>query len=157
MKGENRLVEKLNDLLAEELTAINQYMVHSEMASNWGYYRLHDAVEKRAIQEMRHAEKLIERIIFLEGSPTVSKLNPIHIGQDIPQQFQSDLESEMLAIRLYNEAIHLSNEVSDAVTREVLESIVKEEDAHVDWLEQQRDQISQMNLPFYLAEQMKQN
>jgi bacterioferritin len=155
MKGNPELIQKLDQLLAEELTAINQYVVHAEMCDNWGYDRLHEAIEKRAVQEMKHAEKLIARIIFLEGSPTVSKLNPIHIGQEVPKQFQSDLESEHTAVRLYNEAIHIADQANDAATRDLLESILNEEDQHVDWLEEQQDQIKQIGAQLYLAEQIR--
>ena len=153
MKGNSKIIAILNDLLSDELTAISQYMVHSEMCANWGYGRLHEKIEKRAIQEMKHAEKLIARIIFLEGSPTVSKLNPIRIGPDVPKQLEADLAAEMGAIRAYNEAIHLADEVGDAATRTLLESILNDEDAHLDWLEEQHDQIAQMGLPMYLATQ----
>ncbi|MGQ9573776.1 MAG: bacterioferritin [Thermoguttaceae bacterium] len=155
MKGDDKLIQKLDQLLADELTAINQYMVHSEMCAGWGYQRLHKSVEKRAIDEMKHAEKLIGRIIFLEGSPTVSRLNPIHIGADVPKQFEADLAAEMGAVRAYNEAIHLADQVGDAATRALLESILNDEDAHIDWLEEQRDQIAQMGLSMYLALQME--
>ena len=153
MKGNDKLLKKLDELLADELTAIMQYMVHSEMCANWGYDKLHEAVEKRAIQEMKHAEKLIARILFLEGMPTVSKLNPISIGADVPKQLQSDLASEHGAVKFYNEVIHLADEVGDATTRNLLESIVKEEDEHVDWLEEQLDQVSQLGTPLYLSTQ----
>jgi bacterioferritin len=153
VKGDDRILKALDDLLVEELTAINQYMVHSEMCANWGYQRLHEKVEKRAIQEMKHAEKIIARILFLEGTPTVSRLNAIRIGDDVPKQLQADLDAEMTAVRTYNEAIRLADEVGDAVTREMLEHILKDEDDHVDWLEAQRDQISQMGLAVYLSTQ----
>jgi bacterioferritin len=153
MKGNEKVIQRLDPLLAEELTAINQYMVHSEMCANWGYDRLHEKVEKRAIQEMKHAEKLIGRIIFLEGTPTVSRLNPIHIGADVSKQLEADLAAEMGAIRSYNEAIHLADELGDAVSRTLLEGILKEEDEHVDWLEEQLDQVTQMGLPVYLSTQ----
>lgn len=155
MKGDPRLLQTLDALLADELTAINQYMVHSEMAANWGYDRLHEAVERRAIDEMKHAEKLIARILFLEGRPTVSKLNPVHIGGKVDEQIQNDLESEREAVRAYNEAIRLADEVSDAATRELLESILADEDRHLDWLEEQLDQIEQMGLGLYLSTQTK--
>lgn len=153
MKGNPQLIQKLDELLAEELTAINQYIVHSEMCANWGYDRLHDVVEKRAIQEMKHAEALIARIIFLEGQPTVSRLNAIHIGQDVEKQLRADLEAELGAVRQYNEVIRLADEVRDAVTRDLLERILKDEDEHVDWLEEQLDQIGQMGLGLYLSTQ----
>ena len=155
MKGNEKVIALLNDLLADELTAISQYMVHSEMCANWGYERLHQAVEKRSRQEMHHAEELIARIIFLEGTPTVSRLNQVHVGADVAKQLQSDLEAEVQTNRMYNEAIHLSDEANDAATRELLESIVKEEDAHVDWLEEQLDQIAQLGVPLYLSTQTR--
>lgn len=156
MKGNAKLVAKLNDLLADELTAVNQYIVHSEMCANWGYDRLHESVEKRAIQEMKHAEKLIARIIFLEGVPTVSKLNAIQIGDDVPKQFSSDLAAENHAVQQYNEAVHLADEVGDAATRTLLEETLRDEDAHVDWLEEQLDQVAQMGAAVYLSTQTRQ-
>jgi bacterioferritin len=152
MKGDERVVKKLDELLCDELTAIMQYVVHGEMCANWGYQRLHQAVENRARQEMHHAEKLIARIIFLQAAPTVSRLNQVHIGADVPRQLQS-LEAEVHTNSMYNEAIHLSDEANDAVTRGLLESIVKEEDGHVDWLEEQLDQIAQLGVPLYLSTQ----
>jgi bacterioferritin len=155
MKGNEKLLQKLDELLADELTAIVQYVVHAEMCANWGYERLHEKVEKRSIQEMQHAEKLIARIIFLEGSPTVSRLNAVHVGEDVPKQLQRDLAAEMQAVGAYNEAIHLADEVGDAATRTLLEGILKEEDEHVDWLEEQLDQIAQMGLAMYLSGQTR--
>ena len=155
MKGDERVVKKLDELLSDELTAIMQYVVHAEMCANWGYDRLHQAVEKRARQEMHHAEELIARIIFLEGTPTVSRLNQIHVGADVPKQLQADLEAEQQTVRMYNEAIHLTDEASDAATRDLLESILKEEDGHVDWLEEQLDQIAQLGVPLYLSTQTR--
>jgi bacterioferritin len=137
----------------DELTAIVQYMVHSEMCANWGYERLHQAVDKRARQEMHHAENLIARIIFLDGTPTVSRLNQVHVGADVPKQLQADLDAEVRTNRMYNEAVRLSDEANDAATRALLESIVKEEDGHVDWLEEQLDQIAQMGAALYLSTQ----
>ena len=155
MKGDERVVKRLDELLSDELTAIMQYVVHAEMCANWGYQRLHQAVENRTRQEMHHAEKLIARIIFLEGTPTVSRLNQIHIGADVPKQLAADREAELQTVHMYNEAIHLSDEANDAATRELLESILKEEDGHVDWLEQQLDQIAQLGIPMYLSTQTR--
>jgi len=155
VKADKKLTDALDALLAAELTAINQYMVHSEMCKNWGYDRLHEKVEKRAIQEMKHAETLIARIIFLETTPTVSKLNAIQIGTDVPKQLAADLGAEVQGIRMYNDAIRVADEVSDAVTRNLLEEIVKAEDEHVDWLEEQISQIAQMGLPMYLSTQTR--
>ncbi len=154
MKGNDRIIEKLNDLLADELTAINQYMVQSEMCANWGYERLHKAIEKDAIEEMKHAEKLIGRILFLEGSPTVNRLKTINIGADIPAILKNNWDAEAGAIKSYNDGIRLATEVVDNGTRELLESILKDEENHIDWLEAQRDQIQQMGLQNYLVEQI---
>ena len=141
MKGNERIIDKLNMLLADELTAINQYMVHSEMCANWGYEKLHKAAEKRAIDEMKHAEKLIGRVLFLEGMPVVSKLNKINIGSNIEAQHKNDWAAEEGAVKAYNEGIRLAVEVGDNGTRELLESILKDEENHIDWLEAQLDQI----------------
>jgi bacterioferritin len=154
MKGNDKIIEKLNYLLAEELTAINQYMIHSEMCANWRYERLHDAIEKRAVTEMKHAEKLIGRILFLSGNPIVSKLNPIHIGINVEEQFHNDLEAELAAVVAYNNAIHLAVEVSDNGSRELLGAILVDEEDHVDWVEAQLDQISHMGLGVYLGQQV---
>jgi bacterioferritin len=154
MKGNDRIIERLNALLADELTAINQYMVQSEMCANWGYERLHKATEKRAIQEMKHAEKLIGRIIFLEGSPTVSKLNKIEIGGDVETQHKNDWKAEEGAVKAYNEGVRLAAETGDNGTRELLESILKDEEEHIDWIEAQLDQIKQMGIQNYLVEQV---
>jgi bacterioferritin len=154
MKGNEKIIATLNSLLADELTAINQYMVHSEMCDNWGYHKLHEKIEKRAIDEMKHAEKLIARIIFLEGMPTVSKLNPIHIGETVEVQLKDDWNAEAGAVKAYNDGIHLSAEVGDNGTREILEDTLKDEEDHIDWLEAQMDQIKQMGIQNYLVEQV---
>lgn len=154
MKGNPRLIETLNALLADELSAINQYMVHSEMAANWGYDKLHQYFEKRSIDEMKHAEILIGRILFLEGLPIVSKLNPIHIGSDVPKQLDSDHKAEEGAIEAYNAAIKLAGEVNDFATREVLEHILNDEDRHIDQIEELQDQIGHMTLPLFLTTQL---
>ena len=154
MKGNDRLLKVLNTLLADELSAINQYMVHSEMSDDWGYEKLHEHFEKRAIDEMKHAEKLIGRIIFLEGIPIVSELNPIHIGAEVPEQLENDHTAELGAIKAYNDAIQLAGEISDFATREILESILNDEDAHIDGIEELRSQISHMTLPVFLTTQV---
>ena len=150
MKGNAQLLQTLNGLLADELGAINQYMVHAEMVENWGYGKLNKMIRARAITEMKHAETLIERMLFLEGVPVVDKLSAIHIGSDVPKQFDNDLGAEMGAIRSYNAAIKLAQDVGDNATKEILDSILKDEDAHVDEIETQQDQIKQMGLPQYL-------
>ena len=150
MKGNEQIIALLNDFLADELTAISQYIVHSEMCDNWGYGKLHGEVEKRAIDEMKHAEKLIARILFLEGKPVVSQLNQINIGADIAAQLKNDREAEAGAIKAYNDGIRLCLELSDNGSRELIDSNLKDEEAHIDWLEAQIDQISQMGLQNYL-------
>jgi len=151
MKGNEKLIKALNGLLADELTAINQYMVHAEMCEAWGYSKLHEAIQARAITEMKHAEKLIGRILFLEGKPVVSKLNDIHIGDDVPKMMANDLAAEMRAVKAYNAAIKLATDVADNATKEILDGILKDEDGHVDQIEEQRDQIEQMGLAIYLS------
>jgi bacterioferritin len=153
MKGQQAIIGTLNGLLADELTAINQYMVHSEMCADWGYAKLHEAVEKRAITEMRHAERLIERILFLEGKPTVSELKKISIGADVEAQFRNDLAAEMVAVVGYNAGVKQAAELVDNGTRDLLQSILNDEEAHVDWLEAQLEQIAQMGIQNYLSEQ----
>jgi bacterioferritin len=154
MQGNERILETLNSLLADELAAINQYMVHSEMCEDWGYERLHEAVEQRAMTEMRHAETLIARILFLDGKPIVSQLSQIKIGGDVETQHKNDLAAELGAVKAYNQGIELAVEVGDNGTRELLESILKDEEDHVDWLEAQLDQIGQMGISNYLVEQI---
>jgi bacterioferritin len=153
MKGDNSVVAKLDQLLAEELTAINQYMVEAEMCANWGYDKLHAVMQKRAITEMKHAENLIERILFLDGRPTVSKLNAIHIGADVEAMHKNDLASELDAVAHYNEGIRLCAQAGDNGSEQLLKAILKDEEDHVDWLEAQQDQIRQMGIQLYLAEQ----
>ena len=155
MKGNEKLLNVLNELLADELTAINQYMVHSEMGENWGYDRLHDSIEHQALDEMHHAEWLIQRILFLDGQPTVSRLNPVRIGTDVRQMITNDQDAELAAVRAYNAAIRLAREVEDQATVDLLTKILKMEEAHVDWAEQQRAQIEQMGLENYLTSQTK--
>ncbi|MFU8826323.1 MAG: bacterioferritin [Brevefilum sp.] len=153
MKGKPEIIETLNELLAEELTAINQYILHSEMCEDWGYDRLHEAIEKRAIVEMKHAERLIGRILYLEGMPVVSVLNKIHIGESVLKQFKYDHEAEIEAVKVYNAAIAQSSELGDNGTKMLLESILTDEEDHVDWIEEQLDQIEQMGYEMYLNKQ----
>ncbi|HLO60243.1 MAG TPA: bacterioferritin [Bacteroidales bacterium] len=154
MKGNESLLEVLNSLLADELTAINQYMVHSEMCENWGYQKLHKAIRKQAFDEMKHAEWLIERILFLEGIPMVSKLNPISIGKTVPDIIRNDYNDEMGAVKAYNEGIRLAREVRDQASSDLLSKILEMEEGHIDWAEAQQDQIDQMGLQNYLVKQI---
>jgi bacterioferritin len=155
MKGNPKLIKMLNARLSEELGAINQYMVHTEMLENWGYQRLGKKVQARAITEMKHAEKLIGRILFLEGTPVVNNLAPIRIGADVPKQLANDLASEHDAVKNYNDAIKLAAEVRDNATKEILDGILNDEDAHVDELEEMHDQIAQMGLEMFLSRQVE--
>lgn len=155
MKGSEKLITTLNSLLADELTAINQYMVHSEMCDDWGYEKLHKHFEKRAIDEMKHAEILIGRILYLEGLPIVTTLNKIKIGGDVSKQLENDRLAELDAIKAYNEAIVLAGEVMDYATRDILQKILNEEDAHMDAIEELQDQIEQMSMQIFLTTQIK--
>ena len=154
MKGDEKLIDALNQLLAEELTAVSQYIVHAEMCEDWGYDKLHDSNKKRAISEMKHAEGLIGRILFLGGRPVVSNLNQIHIGSEIPKQVENDCLAEEAAIKSYNDAIILAGEVRDYATRDILVQILNDEDEHLDELENLQTQIDQMTLPIFLTTQI---
>ncbi|KGQ22491.1 bacterioferritin [Thermus filiformis] len=158
MKGHPEVIQALNDRLSEELAAVLQYMVHAEMAENWGYTRLAQALKAHAITEMRHAERHIERILsvfpsgsnFLEGFPEVSRIAPIHIGKSVEEIILNDYEGEVQAVRGYNETMNLAQSLGDNGTRDLIGEILKDEEGHVDWLEEQRDLLGQMGLPTYL-------
>ena len=151
MKGDKKVIETLNSLLARELTVVSQYMVHAEMCDNWGYGKLHDMIQNRAKVEMKHAEKLIGRIIFLEGFPVVSELQKMHIGKDIPQMFTNDHEAEIDASNQYNAGILVCGNAKDFATREILEFILNEEDGHIDSIEAIQSQIDQMGIQQFLS------
>jgi bacterioferritin len=153
MKGNDKLLTVLDQLLADELTAVNQYMVHSEMCANWGYEKLHMAVRKQAMDEMHHAEWLIERTLFLEGMPTVSRLNPMNIGKTVEEMINNDNKDELDAVHSYNEAIALARSVNDQGTLALFSKILKMEEGHVDWASIQQSQIDQMGMEHYLANQ----
>jgi bacterioferritin len=151
----DKRIKVLNELLAEELTAINQYMVHAEMCAHWGYTVLHDAIQKQAIDEMHHAEWLIERILFLDGAPTVSKLNAISIGKSPDEILRNDADAEGTAISSYNDAIRVCREAGDNGSVDLLTKILKMEEGHVEWAKVQRTLINQMGLETYLGNQAK--
>jgi bacterioferritin len=155
MQGNEHVILELNARLAEELTSINQYMVHAEMCENWGYKHLHHMISKRAMQEMKHAERLIARILFLEGIPIVSHLNKMHIGAEVPKMHINDHAAEIAAIRGYNDSIQVAVNVGDNGSRELFEAILVEEEEHVDLIESQIDQIAHIGIQNYLAEQIK--
>jgi bacterioferritin len=154
MKGEEKVIATLNSLLADELTAINQYMVHAEMCENWGYDKLGEVIQKRAVEEMKHAEKLIARIVFLEGAPVVSELRKMHIGADVPKMFDSDHILEAAAIKAYNLGIKVCGDANDFATREILEGILNDEDRHIDDIEEVQDEIEQMGVQLFLSTQI---
>lgn len=153
MKGNEKLIAELNARLSEELGAISQYFVHAEMCESWGYEQLAGAIKQRSIQEMKHAEKLIERILFLEGRPMMTKLGPVTIGKKVEEMHDKDWNAEADAIQKYNDTIRLAAEVGDNNTKMLLEAILKDEEEHIDWLEEQRDQIDQMGIQIYLSRQ----
>lgn len=154
MQGDQRVIDILNDLLESELTAINQYIVHSEMCSNWGYEKLSTYIKMRARDEMRHAEMLIERIIFLEGTPIVTNLDTIHIGKEVPSMHDNDHDAEETAIEMYNHAIEICVQAHDNGTRKICELILSEEEGHINGIEEQIAQIEQMGVENYLVEQI---
>jgi bacterioferritin len=152
MKGNGKVIEALNALLADELIAVDQYMVHAEMFDNWGYAKLAEKTEKRAIAEMKHAEKHIARILFLEGVPVMSRPVQLHIGPEVKSMLENDLAAENGAIKLYNEKIKVCGDAGDYGTQDILKGILHDEEEHLDWIEAQLDQIKQMGLPAYLTE-----
>ena len=151
MKGTPEMLALLNERLSEELTAISMYMVHSEMCANWGYDKLHEAFEKQAIDEMKHAEMLIGRILFLEGTPTVTRLQPMKIGTTVEEMVLADEDAEAGAIKAYNKTIAAAVKHGDNGTRELIAKILLDEERHVDWAETQRELIKQMGRQNYLA------
>jgi bacterioferritin len=155
MKGNAEVLKVLNEMLKEELTAINQYIVHAEMQENWGYHRLSHETKKQAIGEMKHAEKLIERILFLEGIPQMAETMKLKIGKSVQQQLQNDLSLEEMAVASYNRAIETARKHSDNASAELFREILEDEEDHVDFLETQLGLIEQLGLENYLVEQME--
>lgn len=154
MQGDPRIIEVLNDVLTSELTAINQYFVHGEMCENWGYARLQHIIRKHSMGEMKHAEELIERVLFLEGIPNVQRLGKINIGESVEEILRSDYALELEALPRLNQGIELCRELGDNNSRQLLEEILHEEEEHVDWLEAQMSLIEQVGLQNYLAQQI---
>ncbi len=154
MKGKPDVIAVLQGMLREELTAINQYFLHAEIQENWGYKKLSAFMKKQAIGEMKHAESLIERILFLEGMPNLSELGKLNIGRDVPGQLRNDLELERGAVGAYNKAIETCRKASDNATADFLIVILKDEEQHVDFLETQLDLIKRLGVENYLAQQM---
>jgi len=154
MKGNDKIIALLNESLKAELTAINQYFLHSSMCQNWGYLRLAKKQREESIGEMKHAEELLERILFLEGQPNMTDLYPIKIGGTIQQQLENDLALEVHAVGQLNGAIQAATAAGDNASRALFEMILKDEEEHVDWLEAQLGMIKEMGLPMYLSQQM---
>lgn len=154
MRGDPQIIEALNEILTAELTAINQYFIHSRMCRNWGYHRLAKKKYDESIDEMKDADKLIERILFLEGVPNMQRLAPVRVGEDPIEQHRLDLEMEVDAVQRYNRAIALARDKGDNGTRALLEENLRGEERGLDWLEAQLHVVSQIGVERYLAEQL---
>jgi bacterioferritin len=155
MKGNPKVIAALNAALKEELLAINQYFLHSEMCENWHYTRLAEYIRKQSIDEMKHAEKLIERLLFLDGIPMMTEPIQVKIGKNVREQIDSDLKLEYSAVEEYNSRVELARDAGDNVSRELFESLLADEEKHVDWLEAQLHQIEEIGYERYLAQQVK--
>ena len=155
MQGSDKIIELLNDVLTAELTAVNQYWVHARMCQNWGYERLWTKIRAEAIDEMKHADELVARILFLDGMPNLQRLGKIMIGQTVQEQLRLDLDMEMVAIKRFNDCIAVCVSESDNATRELLEGMLVSEEEHTDWLETQLELIKQVGEAHYLAQQIR--
>jgi bacterioferritin len=155
MKGHDQVVTLLNDVLTAELTAVNQYFVHARMCENWGYKRLWKKVREESIGEMRHADRLIERILYLEGVPNLQRLGKVNVGQTVPEQLRLDHEVERTAVSALNAGIEVCRGLADNGTRDMLEEILKAEEDHINWIEEQLELIKQVGEGHYLSQQIK--
>ena len=155
MRGHEQVITLLNDILTAELTAINQYFIHGRMCENWGYERLWKKLREESLGEMRHADKLIERILYLEGVPNVQRLGKVNVGETVPEQLRLDLEVERSAIRALNAGIEVARGLGDNGTRDLLEAILEAEEKHANWIEAQVTLIAQTGEGNYLAQQIK--
>lgn len=155
MKGSSKVIELLNDVLTGELTAINQYFIHAKMCADWGYQRLAHKIRHESIDEMKHADEIIERILFLEGVPNVQRYGKINVGETVKEQFELDLKFEHEAIARLRKGIPLCREEGDEVSRDMLEHILTSEEEHVDWLETQLELIGQVGEQNYLSQQIR--
>ena len=154
MKGNSKVIAVLQEALSEELTAINQYFLHAEMCENWHYTKLGDYIKKQSIDEMKHAEQLVERILFLDGTPNLTEPMRLTIGRDVKAQLRSDLDLELSAVAMYNRAIQTAQQHGDNASRELFERLLKNEEEHVDWLEAQLHQIEELGYERYLSQQI---
>jgi bacterioferritin len=155
MKGSRKVVDVLNDVLAAELVGINQYFLHARMCKNWGFHRIAEVVYHESIDEMKHADSLVERILFLEGLPNLQKLGRVRVGQAVPEQLTLDRDLELEAVRRLNLAINICVAEKDNTSRDLLEDILESEEKHLDWLETQLDLIQKLGEKPYLAEQLR--
>ena len=155
MKGDSKVIDLLNEVLTGELTTINQYFLHARMCRNWGYVYLGEKIRKESIDEMKHADELIERVLFLDGLPNVQRLGKVMIGTSVPEILKNDLGAEMLAIPLLNRGIQLCRDVGDNGSEHLLTKILVSEEEHVDWLEAQLELIKQIGDANYLAQQIR--
>ncbi|HKD06490.1 MAG TPA: bacterioferritin [Bryobacteraceae bacterium] len=155
MKGSAKVIAALNEALKEELTAINQYFLHAEMCENWHYQKLAERIKKESIDEMKHAEALIERILFLDGIPNMTELMQLSVGSNVKSQLESDLKLELAAVEMYNRFVQLARDEKDNSSRELFEHLLKDEEQHVDWLEAQMHQIQEMGYERYLSQQIR--
>lgn len=152
MRGNDQVIAQLNKALKEELTAINQYFLHAEMCHNWGYHKLGDYIRKQSIDEMKHAEELIERLLFLDATPKMEYMD-LSVGANVKQQLEADLKLELNAVEMYNAAIKVSRDAGDDTSRQLFSKLLTDEEAHVDWLEAQLGQIKEMGYEQYLSNQ----
>jgi len=155
MQGNPKVLAELNAALKEELTAINQYFLHAEMCENWKYDKLGDYIKKQSIDEMKHAEVLIERILFLDGTPNMTETLKINVGRNVKEQLESDLVLEINAVAMYNASVRISRDEGDNASRELFERLLKDEEEHVDWLEAQLHQIQEIGYERYLSQQIR--
>lgn len=155
MKGNDQILSLLNDLLTNELTAINQYFIHAKMCQNWGYERLADKIREESIDEMKHADMVISRILFLEGIPNLQKLNKLRVGETVKEQLESDLQLEYSAIAFLNQGVAATREAGDNASKDLFERILVSEEEHTDWIETQLELIRQVGEQNYLSQQIK--
>ena len=154
MKGDPAIIELLNDVLGGELVAINQYFMHAKMCANWGYLKLAGTIRTESIDEMKHAEELVDRILYLEGLPNLQKLGQLNIGETVPEQLRADLELEKAALKRLNDGLELCRKLGDGASEELLQRILVDEERHADWIETQLDLISKLGEQIYLSQQL---
>jgi len=154
LKGDPQIIALLNDVLTAELTAINQYFLHARLCHHWGFPRLYEKIRAESIEEMKHADVLIERILYLDGLPNLQRYTKVNVGQSVPEMFQLDLAVEYDAVKRFNTGIDAAQKAGDNGTRDILQTMLREEEAHVDWLETQQEAMKQTGLENYLADQL---